>query len=201
MGKKIEYINEILKNFADLLEEMGEEKVDVEAVRELREYFLNGDSDIVMAPELASAYKAILEREFHKVLYGDINGDRVRGVPYGYSYGPRTEYDTYRRRMAYKLDWSGSITVDQYSLAKLIANKMNEILDTYGFVTVAEYFDIYNEVCPESQIRTVYVDNKYGWTKDTVQKFYVIHQAIGSWSIDIPTPVRLNDRSTEEKED
>lgn len=186
MGKKNEYVNEILKNFADLLEEMGEEKVDVEAVRELREYFLNGNSDIAMAPELASAYKAILEREFHKVLYGD----RVR----------RTEYGTYRRRMAYKLDWSGPITVDQYSLAKLIANKMNEILDTYGFVTVAEYFDICNEVCPESQIRTVYVDNKYGWTKDTVQKFYVIHQAVGSWSIDIQTPIRLNDHSTEEEE-
>lgn len=59
-----------------------------------------------------------------------------------------------RSRTSYDYD---DITLESRGEAEEVLTRMDELIDTYGFVTVADLYDLVGKTCN-------YTDNKYGWT-------------------------------------
>lgn len=73
------------------------------------------------------------------------------------------------------------IIFDSRKDAEDILAKMNELIDTYGFVTIADYY----ELC--SFEKSTFRDNQYGWTN--LNKMEVVHCRNG-YFIKMPAAVQ-----------
>lgn len=72
------------------------------------------------------------------------------------------------------------VTFDTKEEAENVLVRMQEIIDAYDFVRVADYYDL-------SKIDDInYTDNGYGW--DDLDEVDVIPDDDGSWIIDLPRP-------------
>ena len=78
-----------------------------------------------------------------RLSYNRVSGDRFAGNRYSSS-----------RSVAYSYD---EITLESRGEAEEVLNKMDELLDAYGVVTIADLNDLLG-------ISGEYTDNKYGWT-------------------------------------
>ena len=86
------------------------------------------------------------------------SGSSVDYVSYSrYSDRDRREerrYSESRARGSYGYE---DIVLDSRGEAERVLTRMDELIDTYGFVTVADMYDLVGVTCN-------YTDNKYGWT-------------------------------------
>lgn len=78
------------------------------------------------------------------------NADKVS---YGSYYRSQDERDSRRSRPSYGYD---EVTFDSRGDAELVLLRMEEILDEYGQVRIADYYDLVG-------ISGEYTDNNYGW--------------------------------------
>ena len=101
--------------------------------------------------------KKAISETVDMVLYGGSNKNRSNASRISYrSYydEPRLRADTNSVRTGYTYD---DIILESRGEAEQVLCQMNDLIDTYGVVSVADLFDLVG-------ISGNYTDNKYGWT-------------------------------------
>lgn len=118
----------------------------------------------VLIPSVKRAISEMVTNGIDMILYGSTGGRSKRSsadrVSYR-NYYDRCDDDRYRdrdrdrvRTSAYSFD---DIVLDSRDEAKEVLARMNELIDQYGIVSVADLYDLVG-------ITGNYTDNKYGWT-------------------------------------
>lgn len=118
----------------------------------------------VLLPTAKKAISEIVSNGIDMLLYGEVRGSRKdRGSKVSYSsYYNSRDRDRDRdhdrggrsRRMGYDYD---DIILDNRAEAEEVIDRMEDLLDAYGIVSVADLYDLVG-------ITGNYTDNKYGWT-------------------------------------
>ena len=113
----------------------------------------------VLIPAIHKSLSDIVTDGIDIILYGESRGKRGRSTAEKISY--RSYYDrndSYRRPVASYNDYSyDSIILSSRGEAEEVLARMDELMDTYGLVSVADLKDLVG-------INGNYTDNKYGWT-------------------------------------
>lgn len=129
-----------------------------EDVANIKSYALTG----VLIPAVKKAIYDIITEGIDMLLYGG-NGGRKKTtqagrVTYSSYYDKRRNdddrRDTPRTRTAYSYD---EVTVDTRMEAEEVLARMDELIEKYGMVSVADLYDLVG-------VTGNYTDNKYGWT-------------------------------------
>lgn len=115
----------------------------------------------VLIPAMKKAISDIVTNGIEMILYGE-TGRTKRSSPAG-SVSYRNYYDrrdddrrTYKTptRVGYSID---DIVLETRGDAEDVLSRMDELVDTYGIVSVADMYELVG-------ITGNYTDNKYGWT-------------------------------------
>lgn len=114
----------------------------------------------VLVPAVKKAVSDIVTNGIDMVLYGETGrtkkSSNANYVSYR-SYSDRDRRDERRysdvRSRSYSYD---DITLESRREAEEVLNRMNEIIDTYGVVSVGDLYDLVG-------VTGSYTDNKYGW--------------------------------------
>ena len=115
----------------------------------------------VLVPAVKKAISDIVRDGIDMILYGEASGKRRSStnsmyVSYNKCSYPR-EYDRrepQRTRGGYNPD---DIVLETRGEAEDVLARMDELIDLYGQVSVADLYDLVGKTCE-------YTDNKYGWT-------------------------------------
>lgn len=114
----------------------------------------------VLVPAIKKAISDIVINGIDMILYGETGHSNKRSISSKVSY--RNYYDrrddertsSARARTGYNHD---DIVLDSRGEAEDVLDRMNELIDMYGMVTVADLYDLVG-------VTGSYTDNKYGWT-------------------------------------
>lgn len=116
----------------------------------------------VLIPAIKKAISDIVTDGIDIILYGESRGNRKRSIADKVSY--RNYYDSNRRT---SMNERQALSAGSYSYDDIILNtrgeaedvlaRMDELMDQYGLVRVADLYDLVG-------ITGNYTDNKYGWT-------------------------------------
>lgn len=141
-----------VKKFADIFI--------AEDVTSVKDYIVNE----VLIPAAKKALSDIVTNGIDMILYGEARGkDRRRdgGSRVSYTKYYDRDYDRDRdrdrsrnRRSVYDYD---DIILDTRREAEDVLNRMDDLIDNYGMVSVADLYDLVG-------VSGNYTDNKYGWT-------------------------------------
>ena len=114
----------------------------------------------VLVPAIKKAISDIVTNGIDMILYGE-SGRSTRKtnastVSYRNYYDNRRDdrYSSSRTRTGYSYD---DVVLETRSEAEDVLARMDELIDTYGVVSVADMYDLVGISCN-------YTDNKYGWT-------------------------------------
>ena len=114
----------------------------------------------VLVPAIKKAISDIVTNGIDMILYGE-SGRNTRKtnastVSYRNYYDNRRDdrYSSSRTRTGYSYD---DVVLETRSEAEDVLTRMDELIDTYGVVSVADMYDLVGISCN-------YTDNKYGWT-------------------------------------
>ena len=114
----------------------------------------------VLVPAIKKAISDIVTNGVDMILYGE-SGRSTRKtnastVSYRNYYDNRRDdrYSSSRTRTGYSYD---DVILETRSEAEDVLTRMDELIDTYGVVSVADMYDLVGISCN-------YTDNKYGWT-------------------------------------
>lgn len=114
----------------------------------------------VLVPAIKKAISDIVTNGIDMILYGE-SGRSTRKtnastVSYRNYYDNRRDdrYSSSRTRTGYSYD---DVVLETRSEAEDVLTRMDELIDTYGVVSVADMYDLVGISCN-------YTDNKYGWT-------------------------------------
>lgn len=114
----------------------------------------------VLVPAIKKAISDIVTDGIAMLLYGDTNRGR-RSYSNYVSYdrissrnGRDDRRDNYRTRSGYDFD---DVVLETRGEAEEVLDRMDELIKTYGVVSVADMYDLIGKSCN-------YTDNKYGWT-------------------------------------
>ena len=131
-----------------------------EDVTSVKDYVIND----VLIPAAKKAISDIITNGIDMILYGEARGRDRRGsgskVSYTKYYDRERDrdYDRSRsrttRRSVYDYD---DIILDTRGEAEEVLNRMDDLIDAYDIVSVADLYDLVG-------IQGNYTDNKYGWT-------------------------------------
>ena len=129
-----------------------------EDVISVKNYIVND----VLIPAAKKAISDIVTNGIDMILYGEARGkDRRRDSGSRVSYTKYYERDRDRdydrrreRRSVYDYD---DIILDTRREAEDVLNRMDDLIDAYGMVSVADLYDLVG-------VTGNYTDNKYGWT-------------------------------------
>lgn len=91
----------------------------------------------------------------------------------------RRDYGTTRTRTGYEYD---DIILDNRGEAEEVLSRMDELIATYGLVSVADYYDLVG-------VTGNYTDNKYGWTD--IRSATVVRVRDG-YTIKLPKALPIN---------
>lgn len=115
----------------------------------------------VLIPAAKKAISDIVRDGIDMILYGDTHrGQSSSGASYvSYrSYSDRdrrdSRYESNRSRTIYEPD---DIILESRVEAEEVLDRMNELIDNYGIVSVADLYDLVGKSCD-------YTANRYGWT-------------------------------------
>ena len=136
-------------------------------LRKLTDIFISEDianvkSYIVMdvlIPTIKKAVSDIVKNGIDMILYGSISPTRSNSTANRISYSKY--YDDNRNTVRDSRAKSGfrsdDIIFDNRGEAEIVLSKMDEIIDTYGIVTIADFYDL-------AGVTGDYTTNNYGWT-------------------------------------
>ena len=109
------------------------------------------------------AFKSMIDDTVHMALYGHSNsGNRKSSSPVSkISYSNYYDRDHDRRydrpvKSSTSYDYT-DVVISNRGEAEEVLSRMDEILDRYGMVSVADFYDLVG-------VQGRYTDNKYGWT-------------------------------------
>ena len=112
----------------------------------------------VLVPAVKKAISDIVRDGIDMILYGESRGRRSSSASSYVSYRDYSRSDDRgrdsRTRSGYTHD---DIILDSREEAEEVLTRMDELIDTYGNVSVADLYDLIGKSCE-------YTDNKYGWT-------------------------------------
>lgn len=116
----------------------------------------------VLIPSIKRAISEMVTNGIDMILYGGTGGRSRKGVSDRISYRnyyDRRDDDRYRdrdrvRTSPYSFD---DIVLDSRGEAEEVLARMDELIDQYGIVSVADLYDLVG-------VTGNYTDNKYGWT-------------------------------------
>lgn len=138
----------------------------------------------VLVPAVKKAISDIVTNGIDMLLYGETGVHKRNGASSKVSY--RSYYDrsnrspsSSRTRSGYSYD---DIILDNRGEAEEVLSRMDEIVATYGTVSVADLYDLVG-------ITGAYTDNKYGWTD--IRNASVVRVRDG-YMIKLPRALPLN---------
>lgn len=139
----------------------------------------------VLIPAIKKAFSDIVKDGIDIILYGEARGDRKRSTADKVSY--RNYYDRDSHSSRYDRTPVSSYSYDDIVLttrgeAEDVLARMDEIVEAYGMVSVADLKDLVG-------ITGHYTDNKYGWT--SMRNAYVDRVRDG-YMIRLPRTVALD---------
>ena len=141
-------------------------------IRKFTDVFVSEDMDSVksyivmdvLVPAIKKAISDIVTNGIDMLLYGESSGSstvkknpasRVSYRSYYESQNDRRETRPINRnRVGYDYD---DVILDSRGEAESVLTRMDELMETYGLVSVADFYDLVGITCN-------YTDNKYGWT-------------------------------------
>jgi hypothetical protein len=114
----------------------------------------------VLVPAVKKAISDIVRDGIDMILYGESRGRKSSSASGYVSYrdysrsDDRDRFRDSRSRSSYAHD---DIILDSRGEAEEVLTRMDELIDTYGNVSVADLYDLVGK-------SSEYTDNKYGWT-------------------------------------
>lgn len=113
----------------------------------------------VLVPAVKKAISDIVRDGIDMILYGESRGRKSTSASSYVSYRDysRRDDDRFRdsrTRSGYSYD---DIILESRGEAEEVLSRMDELIDTYGNVSVADLYDLVGKSCE-------YTDQKYGWT-------------------------------------
>lgn len=114
----------------------------------------------VLVPAVKKAISDIVRNGIDMILYGESRGRKSSSASDYVSYrdysrsDDRDRFRDSRIRSSYAHD---DIVLDSRGEAEEVLTRMDELIDTYGNVSVADLYDLVGK-------SSEYTDNKYGWT-------------------------------------
>ena len=138
----------------------------------------------VLVTEVKKAISDIVTNGIDMLLYGETGVHKRNGASSKVSY--RSYYDRSNRSSSSSRTRSGysydDIILDNRGEAEEVLSRMDEIVATYGTVSVADLYDLVG-------ITGAYTDNKYGWTD--IRSASVVRVRDG-YMIKLPRALPLN---------
>mgnify|MGYP001416152967 FL=1 len=138
-------------------------------IRKFTDVFISEDIDNVksyilldvLIPAIKKAISDIVTNGIDMILYGETGKTKSYSTASKISYrsyydgrNGRRDYSTIRTKIGYNYD---DIILDNRGEAEDVLLRMDELISTYGLVSVADLYDLVG-------ITGNYTDNKYGWT-------------------------------------
>lgn len=114
----------------------------------------------VLVPAVKKAISDIVRDGIDMILYGESRGRKSSTTSSYVSYrdysrsDDRDRFRDSRTRSGYNHD---DVILETRGEAEEVLTRMDELIDTYGVVSVADLYDLIGKPCE-------YTDNKYGWT-------------------------------------
>lgn len=135
----------------------------------------------VLIPAAKKAISDIVRDGIDMILYGDT---KRKSNNYGSSYVSYRTYSDRRnddrdrdyKRHGYAYSYS-DVVIDSRVEAEEVLTRMNELIETYGFVSVADLYDLVGKRCN-------YTDNNYGWTN--IRNANIVRVSGGDYMIKMP---------------
>ena len=138
----------------------------------------------VLIPAVKKLISDIVKDGIEMMLYGTTGGNRssTRGRV-DYSRISRDRRDD-RGNRDYRSSWLDydDISFEYRSDADAVLQQMQDVIDSYGFVTVADMFDMAEMTAP-------YTANKYGWT--SIRNAEPVRTRDGSYVIKLPRAIPI----------
>ena len=125
--------------------------------------------------------KRTITETIDMVLYGRARKSGTPGTRVSYKdywTDPRSKAEAPRARTGYSYD---DVILESRGDAEAVLSQMNDLIDTYGMVSVADLYDLVG-------ISGDYTDNKYGWTN--IRNAEVIRGRDG-YAISLPKPLPI----------
>lgn len=158
-------------------------------VDKAREFF--GLDELHSFRDYVSCLSDITNRIYSAVdiLLGNKRGSSGYSTPgakiaYSQQYQPQQNNGNARQRTASNYSYD-DLLFDTRGDAEITLAKMWELLETYKAVSIADMFDLAGVTSPNG-----YIDNKYGWTEQTLSGARVIHVRDG-FMLDLPRAEQL----------
>ena len=138
-------------------------------IRKFTDVFISEDIDNVksyilldvLIPAIKKAISDIVTNGIDMILYGETGKTKSYSTASKVSYrsyydgrNGRIDYSSIRTKIGYNYD---DIIFDNRGEAEDVLSRMDELISTYGLVSVADLYDLVG-------ITGNYTDNKYGWT-------------------------------------
>ncbi|HHU80006.1 MAG TPA: hypothetical protein GXZ35_01555 [Acholeplasmataceae bacterium] len=137
----------------------------------------------VLVPAIKKAISDIVTNGIDMILYGETGKTKsntaASKVSYRSYYDSRRDYSAVRTRTGYNYD---DIIFDNRGEAEDVLTRMDELISTYGLVSVADLYDLVG-------VTGNYTDNKYGWTD--IRSASVVRVRDG-YMIKLPKALPLN---------
>lgn len=152
-----------------------------EDARSVKNYILMD----VLIPSVKDAIADIVVNGINMVLFGDTKRSGRRSasdrVSYNRYYSDRDSRTASNDRFRTSYDFD-DVVLDSRGEAEEVLSSMDELMSTYGMVTVADLYDLVGTSCN-------YTDNKYGWTN--IRNAEIVRVRDG-YKIKMPKAVPLN---------
>lgn len=140
----------------------------------------------VLVPAIKKAISDIVTNGIDMILYGESNRTKSNSAASKVSYrsyydggNGRRDYSAARTKTGYNYD---DIILDNRGEAEDVLSRMDELISTYGVVSVADLYDLVG-------VTGNYTDNKYGWTD--IRSAQVVRVRDG-YLIKLPKALPLN---------
>lgn len=137
----------------------------------------------VLIPAMKKALSDIVTNGIDMILYGESGVTKRKSpgsrVSYTNYYDRRDRYEDRRVRSGYDFN---DVILDSRGEAEDVLSRMDELIDSYGIVSVADFYDLCG-------ITGSYTDNKYGWTD--IRSAQVVRVRDG-YKIKLPRALPLN---------
>lgn len=113
----------------------------------------------VLVPAVKKAISDIVRDGIDMILYGEARGRKSSSSTSYVSYRDYSRRDDDRRDSGSRRTGYGheDIILESRGEAEEVLSRMDELIDMYGTVSVADLYDLIGKSC-------AYTDNKYGWT-------------------------------------
>ena len=162
-------------------------------VRKLTDIFVSEDAANVksyilmdvLIPSVKKAISDIVTNGIDMILYGGSGQTKKLSLSSKISYRNFYERDDekYRESRKAKIGYSyDEIVLETRGEAEEVLTRMDELIETYGMVSVADLYDLVGITCN-------YTDNKYGWT--SVRNAEPVRARDG-YVLKLPRPIPIN---------